>query len=66
MTTAVGGTAGPPTGHMVISARSKSIHGPWQNSPYNPITPRMPGAATGPRITLTWWTPWDQSQAVMR
>lgn len=38
MTTAVGGTAGPPTGHMVISARSKSIHGPWQNSPYNPIT----------------------------
>jgi xylan 1,4-beta-xylosidase len=37
MTTAVGGTAGPPTGHMVISARSRSIHGPWQNSPYNPI-----------------------------
>jgi xylan 1,4-beta-xylosidase len=38
MTTAVGGTAGPPTGHMVISARSRSIHGPWQNSPHNPIT----------------------------
>ena len=38
MTTAVGGTAGPPTGHMVISARSKSIHGPWENSPHNPIT----------------------------
>lgn len=37
MTTAVGGTAGPPTGHMVITARSKSIHGPWQNSPFNPI-----------------------------
>ncbi|MDO3386248.1 family 43 glycosylhydrolase [Gilvimarinus sp. SDUM040013] len=37
MTTAVGGTAGPPTGHMVIAARSKSIHGPWENSPYNPI-----------------------------
>jgi xylan 1,4-beta-xylosidase len=37
MTAAVGGTAGPPTGHMVISARSRSIHGPWQNSPYNPI-----------------------------
>lgn len=37
MTTAVGGTAGPPTGHMVISARSRSIHGPWQNSPHNPI-----------------------------
>jgi len=38
MTTAVGGTAGPPTGHMVISARSRSIHGPWENSPHNPIT----------------------------
>ena len=38
MTSAVGGTAGPPTGHMVISARSRSIHGPWENSPHNPIT----------------------------
>lgn len=38
MTTAVGGTAGPPTGHMVITARSRSIHGPWENSPHNPIT----------------------------
>ena len=37
MITAVGGTAGPPTGHMVIVARSKSIHGPWQNDPTNPI-----------------------------
>ena len=37
MTLALGGTAGPPTGHMVISARSTSIHGPWENSPYNPI-----------------------------
>ncbi len=37
MITAVGGTAGPPTGHMVIAARSESIHGPWENSPYNPI-----------------------------
>lgn len=35
--TAVGGTAGPPTGHMVIAARSKSIHGPWENCPANPI-----------------------------
>jgi xylan 1,4-beta-xylosidase len=34
---AVGGTAGPPTGHMVIAARSLSIHGPWQNCPHNPI-----------------------------
>ena len=38
MTTAVGGTAGPPTGHMVITARSRSIHGPWENAPNNPIT----------------------------
>lgn len=34
---AQGGTAGPPTGHMVVVARSKSINGPWENSPYNPI-----------------------------
>ncbi|HTU67107.1 MAG TPA: family 43 glycosylhydrolase [Steroidobacteraceae bacterium] len=34
---AVGGTAGPPMGHMVIVARSKSIHGPWENAPNNPI-----------------------------
>ena len=37
MTLAEGGTAGPPTGHMVVSARSRSIHGPWENSPHNPI-----------------------------
>ena len=34
---AVGGTSGPPTSHMVIVARSKSIHGPWANCPFNPI-----------------------------
>ncbi|MEL4308330.1 family 43 glycosylhydrolase [Joostella sp. CR20] len=37
LTVAEGGTAGPATGHMVISARSKSPIGPWENSPYNPI-----------------------------
>ncbi len=37
MITAVGGTAGPPTGHMVIVARSRSIHGPWTNDPANPV-----------------------------
>ncbi|MFC0772134.1 family 43 glycosylhydrolase [Terrimonas alba] len=37
MTSAQGGTAGPATSHMVVSARSKSIFGPWENSPYNPI-----------------------------
>ena len=34
---AEGGTAGPPTSHMVVVARSKSINGPWENSPYNPL-----------------------------
>lgn len=37
MITAVGGTAGPPTGHMVIAARSRSIHGPWEHHPDNPL-----------------------------
>jgi len=37
MVLAEGGTAGPPTGHMVVAARSRSIEGPWENSPYNPI-----------------------------
>ena len=49
MTLALGGTAGPPTGHMVVSARSKSIHGPWENSPYNPIL-RTQSAAE------KWWS----------
>ncbi|MDC7676147.1 family 43 glycosylhydrolase [Asticcacaulis machinosus] len=37
LVTAVGGTAGPVTGHMVIAARSKSIHGPWEHHPNNPL-----------------------------
>jgi xylan 1,4-beta-xylosidase len=37
LTVAEGGTSGPATSHMVISARSKSPFGPWENSPYNPI-----------------------------
>lgn len=37
LTVAEGGTSGPATGHTVISARSKSPLGPWENSPYNPI-----------------------------
>ncbi len=37
MITAVGGTAGPPTGHMVIAARSRSLHGPWEQHPNNPL-----------------------------
>ena len=34
---AEGGTAGPATSHMVVSGRSRSPLGPWENSPYNPI-----------------------------
>lgn len=37
LVTAVGGTAGPPTGHMVIAARSRSVHGPWEDCPHNPL-----------------------------
>jgi beta-xylosidase len=37
LTMAEGGTAGPATSHMIVSARSKSPLGPWENSPYNPI-----------------------------
>jgi beta-xylosidase len=49
MITAVGGTAGPPTGHMVIVARSKSIHGPWENCPSNPIVRTQTAAEK-------WWS----------
>jgi len=37
LTVAEGGTAGPATSHMIISARSESSFGPWENSPYNPV-----------------------------
>ncbi len=37
LVTAVGGTAGPPTGHMVIVARAKSLAGPWEDDPHNPV-----------------------------
>jgi xylan 1,4-beta-xylosidase len=34
---AEGGTTGPNTAHMSVVARSKSVQGPWENSPYNPL-----------------------------
>lgn len=37
MVLAEGGTAGPATSHMVLMARAKSLDGPWENSPYNPV-----------------------------
>lgn len=49
MITAVGGTAGPPTGHMVIAARSRSIHGPWEQCPANPLVRTAD-------IAEKWWS----------
>jgi len=47
--TAVGGTAGPPTGHMVIAARSRSINGPWEDCPHNPLVRTT-------RVDEKWWS----------
>ncbi|WBO21551.1 family 43 glycosylhydrolase [Sphingomonas abietis] len=49
LVTAVGGTAGPATGHMVIAARSRSIHGPWEDCPHNPIVRTR-------SIEEPWWS----------
>jgi beta-xylosidase len=49
MVLAEGGTSGPPTSHMVIMARAKSLDGPWENSPHNPII-RTASAAEA------WWS----------
>ncbi|MET0814263.1 MAG: family 43 glycosylhydrolase [Pseudoxanthomonas sp.] len=49
LVTAVGGTAGPPTGHMVIAARAKSIHGPWEHCPHNPLVRTLDASEP-------WWS----------
>ncbi len=49
LVTAVGGTAGPVTGHMVIAARSKSINGPWEHCPHNPLVRTVNAAEP-------WWS----------
>lgn len=49
MTCAQGGTAGPATSHMIVTARSKSLNGPWENSPYNPIVRTK-------NRNETWWS----------
>ena len=49
LVSAVGGTTGPATGHMVIVARSRSVHGPWTDSPHNPVV-RTRSAAE------RWWS----------
>lgn len=49
LVSAVGGTAGPATSHMVIVARSRSIDGPWENMPTNPLV-----RCTDP--AQPWWS----------
>ena len=45
---AEGGTAGPPTAHMEVVARSKTLEGPWENAPGNPLVHTYSGVET-------WW-----------
>ena len=49
MTSAEGGTAGPATSHMAVCARSRSVMGPWEDSPYNPIVHTYSAAEQ-------WWS----------
>ncbi len=49
MTLALGGTAGPPTGHMVVHARARTLDGPWENSPRNPVLRTQ-------RASEAWWS----------
>ena len=49
LVSAVGGTGGPATGHMVTASRSKSVNGPWEQCPHNPIQ-RTRSAAE------MWWS----------
>jgi len=46
---AEGGTAGPATSHMEVVARSKSINGPWENMPDNPLIHTY-------SATEKWWS----------
>ncbi|QDT37868.1 family 43 glycosylhydrolase [Stratiformator vulcanicus] len=49
LTSAMGGTGGPSTSHMIVAARSRTPLGPWEESPYNPIV------RTWDR-TEAWWS----------
>ncbi|MEP6843541.1 MAG: family 43 glycosylhydrolase [Pseudolysinimonas sp.] len=49
LVSAVGGTGGPATGHMVTVARSRSVHGPWEDDPANPIVRSTSDAEA-------WWS----------
>ena len=46
---AIGGTAGPPTSHCVAVARAKTLDGPWENSPKNPLVHTW-------NINEQWWS----------
>ncbi|MEK8046222.1 family 43 glycosylhydrolase [Ideonella margarita] len=46
---AVGGTAGPATSHMVTVSRSRSVHGPWGHCPHNPVVRTRD-------ISEPWWS----------
>lgn len=37
LTYADGGSFGPATAHMIVSARARNLYGPWEYSPYNPV-----------------------------
>lgn len=49
MTSVQGGTAGPATIHMIVSARARSLEVLWENSPYNPIVRTK-------HRSETWWS----------
>lgn len=49
MVLALGGTAGPPTGHMVVAARARTLAGPWENAPHNPLVRTVSAAER-------WWS----------
>lgn len=46
---AIGGTAGPATSHSVVVARSRSLDGPWENMPDNPLVHTKSAKET-------WWS----------
>ena len=46
---AEGGTAGPATSHMAVAHRSRSLDGPWEPSPYNPVVHTW-------SADETWWS----------
>jgi beta-xylosidase len=46
---AAGGTFGPSTSHMVLAARARDPRGPWEMSPYNPISRTL-------RRNEAWWS----------